>query len=374
MNIAGRAISRNTPPYIIAELGVNHDGDADRAVEMTHAAALAGAHAVKLQLFTAEGLMSRASALAGYQAAAGERDPRAMLRRLELDESAMRRVVHEAHAGGIRAIVTVFSLELVPLAASLGFDAFKTASPDIVHRPLLEALARTGLPLIVSTGASTMPEVQRAMDWLGFARERLCFLQCVSSYPTPEDGAQLAGITALLAQLGVPIGYSDHTASEGPIAADAVALGACVLEKHMTHSRAALGPDHAASLEPLQLSNYARAAALAFIRRFAGEPLPPRLAVLASAPSKGVQPIEHDVRRVSRQSIVLRRGVVAGEAITADNIAFKRPGYGLAPWTLDRVVGMLASHNLEPDEPLTASDLAPAPSLSGSGSRAPLSA
>ncbi|MCU0689539.1 MAG: N-acetylneuraminate synthase family protein, partial [Phycisphaerales bacterium] len=139
-------------PLIIAELGVNHDGSASRALDLVDAAAAAGADAVKLQLFTARGLMSRASRLATYQRQAGEQDPWAMLARLELDAASMRLVVDRAHRAGMLAIVTVFSVQLIVEAEAIGFDAYKSASPDVIHRPLLAAMARTAKPLIVSSG------------------------------------------------------------------------------------------------------------------------------------------------------------------------------------------------------------------------------
>jgi len=151
-----------TPPYIIAEIGVNHDGSADRALELVDAAAWAGADAVKLQLFRADLLMSRAARLAEYQRAAGEADPIDMLRRLELSFDEMERIGARAHENGLHAIVSVFSVELVPEAERLPWDAYKTASPDIIHKPLLDALAATRRPLIVSAyqaGAAPMRQL-----------------------------------------------------------------------------------------------------------------------------------------------------------------------------------------------------------------------
>ena len=255
MMIGDRHIGREHPPYIIAELGVNHDGSVERALEMTDAAAEAGADAIKLQLFRAEMLMSRASRLAGYQAAAGEHDPVEMLRRLELSIEQMATVVQHAHEHGLHAMVTVFSLPLVDIAAQLEWDAFKTASPDIIHRPLLEALMATGKPMIVSTGASTMEEVRRAAAWLAPASSRTAFLQCVSSYPTRDEDSSFGGIGALRDALGAVVGYSDHTPRIDS-GAEAVQHGACILEKHLTWNRSAAGPDHAASLDPAQFTRF----------------------------------------------------------------------------------------------------------------------
>ncbi len=341
MHIGERAIGPS--PYVIAEIGVNHDGSPERAMELTRAAADAGADAVKLQLFRADLLMSRASSLATYQKSAGESDPREMLRRLELSASQMEPVVALAHKRGIHAIVTVFSLELVADAEKLGWDAYKTASPDIIHRPLLEALGATGRPLILSTGASTIEEVRRAVEWLLPARERLAVLQCVSSYPTPMGKAELGGIPALRRVCPGPVGYSDHT-GEIETGGLAVALGALILEKHFTYETQAKGPDHGASLTAGDLKRY-----------IAGARSP------GAAPEvetmKRVLDIEQDVRRVSRQSIVAARAIPAGRAIVRADLTFKRPGTGIPPFELNGVLSARAARDLEPDMPLAWSDL-----------------
>lgn len=361
MRIRDRQIGPGHAPYIIAELGVNHDGSVDRAIDLARAAHAAGADAIKLQLFRTDLLMSSAAKLAAYQKAAGETDPVAMLRRLELGAHDLARVLGEARRLGIHAIVTVFSVELVAeaetaAAAHGGWDAYKTASPDIIHRPLLDALAATGRPLIVSTGASTMPEVTLAAEWLSGARRdaRLAFLQCVSSYPTPDDLAALDGIGAIAsAQPGIPIGYSDHTASEA-MGALAVAAGACILEKHFTYDRAARGPDHAASLDAAGFDRYAAHA------RAARPPHGHTHAAAtrnAGAPGKAVQPIERDVRTVSRQSIVSRRALPAGHVLTRDDLTFKRPGTGIPPHALSLVLGAPLVRAALADVPLAWADI-----------------
>lgn len=324
MRIGSTEITRFSPPYVIAELGVNHDGSPARALEMTRAAARAGASAVKLQCFETDRLMSRDSELAPYQIRAGETDPRAMLRRLELAMSDMERVVSLAHELGLHAIVTVFSAELVPAAARLAWDAFKTASPDLINLPLLGALAGTGRPLIVSTGAARMEEVARALAWLGACRGRLALLQCVSDYPAREEEASLGGIAALGAMTDAPVGYSDHT--EAPdTGALAVAAGATILEKHLTHDRRARGPDHAASVDEAGLAEYVRLAR--------------RAHAMLGARTKVVLEREEAVRRVSRQSLATGRDVRAGEAVQSGDLTCMRPGTGLAPERLASLLG-----------------------------------
>ncbi len=340
MKIGDREIGRESSPYIIAEIGVNHDGSLERALALVDAAAAAGADAVKTQFFVAEALMSQAALPAIYQREAGETDPIAMLRRLELSADDLAAIARRAHELNLHAIVTVFSVPLVELANQLGFDAFKTASPDITHKPLLEALARTGRPLIISTGASTMEEVVRAQRWLADAEAM--FMQCVSAYPTPPEHAALGGVQALATQLRSPVGYSDHT-TQVETGAFAVAAGACALEKHLTYDRSAVGPDHAASLDPAQFGAYVRMAHMAhdMIGTIQKRPLP----------------IEEDVRRVSRQSIVSARRIDAGQRVSAEDLLFKRPGTGLAPWQLNDVAGRTAARTIESDTPIVPEDL-----------------
>ncbi len=327
--------------YIIAEIGVNHDGSAHRALQLTDAAADAGVDAVKLQLFQTDRLMSRSALLAAYQKSSGESDPIAMLRRLELSIGDMEPVVERAHARGIHAIVTVFSTELVALSERLAWDAYKVASPDLIHRPLLEALAATQRPLILSTGASEMEEVQRTLGWLGHARSRLAVLQCVSSYPTPDSA--LDGMIDLAQHLpGLPVGYSDHTPGVATGAA-AVESGALLLEKHLTYDTGARGPDHSTSLTPAQMGEYVRLARSA-------------RAISALGPRPGAKRVlepERDVRVVSRQSLVSRRALPAGSLLTPDDLTIKRPGTGIPPFELGSVVGRRLALGVEADTVLT---------------------
>jgi sialic acid synthase SpsE len=365
MLIGQRTVGPEQPPYIIAEIGVNHDGSPERALDLARAAADAGANAVKLQLFETDRLMSNAAKLAAYQRAAGETDPVAMLRRLELTLDAMAPVVSLAHARGLHAIVTVFSVELVAAADRLPWDAYKVASPDLIHRPLLEALAATGKPMIVSTGASVLEEVGRAAGWLAHVRSRLAFMQCVSAYPTPITRAEFGGIGAIAEAFQGPVGYSDHT--EGTFGAYAAVInGAVLLEKHLTYDRGARGPDHAASLEPDALAEYVQIAVKAYqlpkgdTRSW--EPFRLKAMQLGEnieiAGVKRVTPIEQDVRAVSRQSIVLTRAMKAGEVPRNRDVTFKRPGSGLPPHRIDEVIRLPLARDVEADVPLVEEDVA----------------
>ncbi|MFO0856693.1 MAG: N-acetylneuraminate synthase family protein [Phycisphaerales bacterium] len=372
MQISSRPISPTTMPYVIAELGVNHDGSPDRALQLTELACRAGADAVKFQLFEADRLMSKAAKLAAYQKAAGERDPIEMLRRLELTIDQLAPCVDLAHSLGKHAIVSVFSVELVSVAEQLPWDAYKTASPDIINKPLLDALAATGKPLIVSTGAATLQEVGRACNWLRDIRDQLAVLQCVSSYPTPIENAELGGIGALADIFDGVVGYSDHTPLE-TTGAPAVAAGAMMLEKHVTYDKNAQGPDHSASLEPEQFRRYRAYARIA--KRYEQDPrTKPYLDSFVSLDqevqahdvvqqlrarwqaipkTKQVLPIEEDVRHVSRQSLVTTRSLPAGHTITRADLTIKRPGTGLPPFLLDSVAGLQIVSEIPADNVLT---------------------
>lgn len=360
MQIASRQIARDAPVYIIAELGVNHDGSPERLLQMVDAAAEAGADAVKLQIFQADLLMSRASQLAGYQASAGETDPLAMLRRLELSVTETRPAVKRAHELGLHAIATIFSVELVDEAELAGFDAYKTASPDIINLPLLERLMATERPLVVSTGAATIEEVSRAVDWLRDARDRLALLQCVSCYPTPAEDAAIAGMLPLrqIAGFDGPVGYSDHTI-EVDTGAAATRLGASLLEKHFTWSRQASGPDHAASLEPAEFRAYASLARdESHLRLWMGDKAVAETDRRFGPPEKRILACEEDVRHVSRQSVVSRRLLPAGHTLSRDDLTIKRPGVGIEPWRLNVIIGRRTAQQIEADTPLTEKDLA----------------
>lgn len=366
MNIGKSHLGPGERPYLIAELGVNHDGSVDRALELTEQVAKSGADAVKLQYFEADLLMGSAARLAAYQAAAGESDPVEMLRRLELTLPEMERVIDAAHKHGIDAIVTVFSVDLVPDARKLGWDAFKTASPDIVHRPLLEELLNDGRPLVVSTGASTMEEVRRAMRWLYRAHERVAMLQCVSCYPVPRRQEGFDGILALLEEFWGPVGYSDHTA--GLVAGFfAVLHGATIIEKHVTYNREARGPDHSASLEPHELAHYRQGLDIAAEKirenpkqwKIVSQDADPAIWRFRGPPAKEVLPCELDVRRVSRQSLTTVRALPEGHVLRQEDLTFKRPGIGIEPWRAEEAVGRRLVAPVDADLPLMDEHLEP---------------
>ncbi len=325
VTIGGHTLAADGPTLVIAEIGVNHDGSVDRAVELVAAAAAAGADAVKLQLFTAAGLMNAASDFAGYQRdRVSDADPAAMLRRYELSPAEVATVVAEIRRRGLIPLATPFSPADVAAVGGLGLPAVKVASPDLVNRPLLAAVARLGVPVLASTGAATVTEVARSCGWLRRAAVPFALLHCVSSYPVDAEDAHLCWIGEMAARFGVPVGYSDHT-TDCLAGALAVAAGATVVEKHLTYDRAADGPDHLASADPGQFARYVR--------------LVRRAEALRGSPGKRVLPGEQDVRRVSRQSLVAARDLAVGQVIGDADVTVQRPGTGIPAADVGRAVG-----------------------------------
>lgn len=334
----------DAPPraFVIAELGVNHDGDPDRAMQLVEAAAAAGADAVKLQLFRPERLLSRQAKLAAYQAGAAG-DPHELLGKLALPLDAIAAVRDAAGTHDLAFVVTPFSPGDVADLARLGVDAVKIASPDAVNPMLWRPAMELGVPVLVSTGTCELDELDAVAAALREHRPGGCLLQCVSAYPTDEADASLAGIGVLRERFGLPAGYSDHTAS-AITGALAVAAGAVVIEKHFTYDRAAAGPDHAASLDPVRFREYVHLA---------------REAEAMHGPlRKAVLPCERDVREVSRQSLCAVRDLPAGHRLAAGDLTVKRPGTGVPPAELERVIGRRLAQPLPADDLLTACHLA----------------
>jgi N-acetylneuraminate synthase/N,N'-diacetyllegionaminate synthase len=326
LHIGSRQIGAGQPAFVIAEIGVNHDGKLANALQLVREARRAGADAVKIQLFSADALMHAEQAqFAAYQSTRVKAESAVhMLRRYELRPLEIATLVESIRAADMVPLATPFSLADVHTIASLDLPAVKIASPDLVNRPLIAAAAKLRRPMLVSTGAATMDEVSQCVAWLRELRAEFVLLHCVSSYPAPDEQANLRWINELAERFLVPVGYSDHTTQ--PLAgAFAVAGGACVVEKHLTYDRFAEGPDHAASADPRQFADYVSAIRLA--ERLAGKG------------GKRVLPIERDVRSVSRQSVVLCRDLSEGEEIAEADVVFQRPGTGIPAAQLAALVG-----------------------------------
>jgi N-acetylneuraminate synthase len=332
--LGDRPIGAGAPCFVIAEAGVNHDGDPERARRLVEAAAAAGADAVKFQTFEAERLASRDAPKAEYQVrATGAEDSQLqMLRRLQLSAQAHRMLSGAARAAGIVFLSTPFDEGSADLLESLDVPAFKLPSGELTNLPLLAYVARKGRPLLVSTGMSDLAEVQAAVDTIRAAGGRdLALLHCVSCYPAAPADVNLRAMDTLAERFSLPVGFSDHTLGLD-VAVAAVARGACVLEKHLTLDRRGRGPDHAASLEPDEFAALVRSvrqveAALGHGRK---EP--------AAA--------ERDVARVARRSLVAAHDIPEGAAVTADAVTALRPGTGLSPALLPSVLGRRARRRI----------------------------
>jgi N,N'-diacetyllegionaminate synthase len=347
---------------IIAEIGVNHDGSVDKAVNMVNSASAAGADAVKLQLFDPKHLLSNQAALAKYQLEPWQdpdepahdepdesippkkpEDLRALLKRLMLNIDDVLDVREEADVDHLKFVCTPFSLEDIEPLRTLAVDAVKIASPDAVNHPLLEAAATLGKPMLVSTGGCDIDELQFVADLLKAHEPGGCLMQCVSSYPTPEADAALGGIKVLADRFGLPVGYSDHT-MEITTGAMAVAAGACVLEKHFTFNRDSDGPDHFLSLDPVHFTHYSHMAR--------------QSAMMVGPLEKKPLEIEADVRRLSRQSLCAARDLKAGQVLTADDITIKRPGTGVPAAQLNKVIGQTLACDVAVNDLINLADLA----------------
>lgn len=327
---------------IIAEAGVNHNGDMRLARSLIDAAAAAGADLVKFQTFSADRQVTDAAPKAEYQVRAtnATESQKEMLRRLELTEAMHEELVAHCRLRSISFFSTGFDIESVAILQRLGLDRFKIPSGEITNLPYLRAIGRYDKPVILSSGMSTLGEIEAAIDALeqvGLARSSVTLLHCNTEYPTPMADVNLRAMIALKHAFGVAVGYSDHTRGiEVPIAA--VALGATIIEKHFTLDRTLQGPDHLASLEPLELT--AMVTAIRNIEAALGDGV------------KRPSPSEMKNRTMARKSIVAARAIAAGEVLSEENLAVKRPGTGMSPMDWDRVVGRAAPRAFAADEPI----------------------
>lgn len=327
---------------IIAEAGVNHDGSLEKALRLVDEAAAAGADYVKFQTFHASKLVTAASATAQYQrdncGASGQLE---MLRRLELSEDDFRTIATHCRQRGIRFLSTPFDEESIHFLVDLGVDMMKVPSGEITDYFYLQAIGRTRLPVVLSTGMSTLADIEAAIDLLtdsGTPRESITLLHCNTEYPTPYSDVNLRAMLTMREACGLPTGYSDHTAGI-EVSLAAAALGAVVIEKHFTLSRDAAGPDHAASLDPAQLREL-----VSGIRNVE--------AALGSA-RKCVSPSEAKNIAAARRSLVAAYPIRKGEPLTVDNVVARRAGAGLSPMLWPLVEGREAPADFDTDEPIT---------------------
>lgn len=344
--VAGRAIGDGAPVFVVAEAGVNHNGDMALARRLVEAAAEAGADAVKFQTFSTEALVSRDAPKAGYQVeTTGEAESqRDMLARLELSPDQHAELQQLCAKRGVLFFSAPFDETRADLLDALGVPLFKIPSGEITNLPLLRHIAAKRRPVILSTGMSTLEEVETAVTTIRDAGDPpLALLHCLSAYPAPAAETNLKAMDTLRQRFGVPVGLSDHTLGI-EVAVAAVARGARIIEKHLTLDKSLPGPDHRASLDPVEFASLVRSIRTVESALGDGEKRP--------------MPSEMDTRRVARKSLVAARAIPAGEPLTAELIRVKRPGTGIPPADLERVLGRPVKRALSADEVIGWEDLA----------------
>ena len=325
---------------IIAEAGVNHNGDIGMAKQLIAAAKSAGADIVKFQTFKTGNLVTQSAGKAAYQkSTTGANESQYdMIRRLELSRAHHELLIEECRRYGIGFFSTAFDNESFDLLVSLGLDRVKIPSGELTNLPLLRHMTSLGLPVMLSTGMATLGEIEAALEAIeqaGTPRHLVTVLHCTTEYPAPMVDVNLRAMVNMRAALGVEVGYSDHTPGiEIPIAA--VAMGARVIEKHFTLDRSLPGPDHQASLEPHEIK--AMVDAIRNVELALGDGV--------KRPSAS----ELKNRPIARKSLVALRAIRAGEAFSVDNIGAKRPGTGLSPMRWDEVIGRTAPRDFTVDE------------------------
>jgi N,N'-diacetyllegionaminate synthase len=344
IKIAGRIIGHGCPCFVTAEAGVNHNGNLDMAFQLVDVAVNARADAVKFQTFTADRIVTHDAPKAAYQKETTGRDETQlqMLKKLELSPEDHKRLQVYCDKRGIVFLSTPFDEKSADFLEELDIPAFKISSGEITNLPFLKHVAKKGRPLIVSTGMSSLEEVRSAVAVIQKTGNRdLILLHCVSAYPADPADANLRAMQSMAAALGVPVGYSDHTLGI-EVALAAVALGACVIEKHFTLDRTLPGPDHCASLEPYELI-----ALLKGIR------------IVEAALGHGrKEPAtsEADTAAVARKSIVTACDIPAGTKITRELVVMKSPGTGLPSSMLGKVIGRIADKDIPADTILSTED------------------
>jgi len=328
------------PVLIIAEAGVNHNGDIALARQLIDAAADAGADLIKFQTFSADRLVTREAKKADYQSeVTGNVETQyQMLSRLELTQEMHHELIAYCDKRNIEFFSTGFDIESVNFLISLGIKYVKIPSGEITNLPYLRHIGQLGKSVILSTGMATLGDIEAAIEALeqaGTPRSLMTVLHCTTEYPTPMNEVNLRAMQTISAAFGIPTGYSDHT-SGIEVSIAAAALGATVIEKHFTLDKKLPGPDHKASLEPDELK--AMVTAIRNIEISLGDGI------------KRLTPSEVLNKPVARKSLVAKKSIKAGDVLSAENITSKRPGNGISPMRWDEVIGRTAERDFAPDE------------------------
>lgn len=337
LQIAGRAVGAGQPVFVIAEVGVNHNGSIARAKKLIDAAVAAKADAVKFQMCDPDEMVVRAAPKAAYQEKTAKGESHYdMLKRLYFGVEEHKILKEYAKKKNIILFSTPFSIKDARELIRLRMPALKIGSSDTNNIPQLRVIAHANVPVILSTGMSDLAEVARSVAEIRKAgNTKLVVLQCTTQYPAEDANANLRAMATMRKALKVPIGLSDHTRGT-EISLAAVALGACMIEKHITLDKKMSGPDHFASLEPQEF-----AAMVHGIRR---------VEAALGSDKKKLTPDERVIAKVARKSIVAARNIKKGERITQESLAYKRPGTGLSPAESARLIGKRARRAIRVDE------------------------
>ena len=325
---------------IIAEAGVNHNGEIDLAKKLIEGAALAGADLVKFQTFSAEKIVTRNAPKAGYQLDFSNTSESQfeMLQKLELGKGVLEKLIQHAEKCGIKLFSTGFDAESVDMLVELGQEILKIPSGEITNLPLLQHIGKKNMRVILSTGMSDLNEVGNAIKILenaGTAREKITILHCTSSYPAPVEDINLMAMHSMRDAFKVTTGYSDHSAGI-EVAIAAVALGAKVIEKHFTLDKSLPGPDHKASLDLAELKELV--VAIRNIEKALGDG------------AKRLMPSEYKNLTIVRQVIVAKKELKKGEVFTELNVTTKRAGIGISPMLWNQIIGTNAKRDYTKDE------------------------
>jgi len=325
---------------IIAEAGVNHNGSIELAKKLIDVAAEAGADFVKFQTFKAETLVTQTADKAEYQKEITNTDETQfeMIKKLELDRNAHETLIEYCKQKDIQFLSTAFDHGSIELLAKLDIPFYKIPSGEITNLPYLRHIGRMSKPIIMSTGMSSLEEVRDALNVLiesGAEKEQITILHCNTEYPTPMEDVNLKAMITIRDELGVNVGYSDHTLGiEIPIAA--AAMGATVIEKHFTLDRTLPGPDHAASLEPHELKKMV--SAIQNIEKAMGDGI------------KKSSPSEIKNMSIARKSIVAKKPIKKGELFSEENLTIKRPGTGISPMEWENIISKVSNRAYEMDD------------------------
>lgn len=329
---------------IIAEAGVNHNGSLKRALDMVEVAAKMGADVIKFQTFIPEQLVTQTAPMANYQQknVSEEASQYAMLKKLSLSFEDFRQIKLRCSQVGIEFISTPFDLQSADFLYSLGMTCWKIPSGEITNLPYLRKIASFGGRIIMSTGMCTLEEVKSAVAVMQDATPNISLLHCTTEYPAPFESVNLRAMLNLAQTFGYPVGYSDHTSGiEAAVAA--VTLGATIIEKHFTLDKMLPGPDHKASLNPIEFQAMVQAIRNTEKMLGTGEKKP--------------APAELGNKMVARKSIVASIPIRAGELFTEDNLTAKRPGTGISPMLWDSLLGKTAKYSYAKDEQIYENEL-----------------